>query len=197
MRDTSLDLNSFFDQFYTVNEKYSMKISQKYSLGKLQMANQEFEGVEFKSNTWRDLFSLECLMWTLYNSNDVLYYELRVLLENKVKMMKFIDLEISLRSVSHFHLLLANTTKFHSRDIFGNILSDKNMSRIIRLFKIKRKPRNSVKRKIRHRGYRDKGTLKFSHEYHSFYDGTEEQREIELERQSYQDTLALLEAFIT
>lgn len=93
---------------------------------------------------------------------------------------------------------LRMTKLWHTRDFFGNILNEKLIKDIYEslelIFVYTEKP---VKKPHRHRGYRDKGSLRMSHEYHNFADLTTEQIRIEEEEKISQDTLQFLIGFIT
>lgn len=90
---------------------------------------------------------------------------LRFLVENKGIMLCFLE----------------ETSLWHTRDFFGNIATQlpKCLNTVRPRFSSTRKPT----RVQRHRGYRDKGSLRLKHEYHSFAEGTLEQQKIEEARE--------------
>lgn len=91
---------------------------------------------------------------------------------------------------------LCDTNLWSTRDFFGNILTSKRLKRIKNLFSLKFKTKRKPKRAQRHRGYRDKGSLKENHEYHSFVSYTKEMNELEELRRVRKDTLAFLQGFL-
>jgi len=91
---------------------------------------------------------------------------------------------------------LCMTNLWSTRDFFGNILTKKRSKKFLNLFSFVFKTRKKPKRVLRHRGYRDKGTLKEIHEYHSFASFTKEMNELEEQREILKDTLLFLQGFL-
>lgn len=111
-------------------------------------------------------------------SEDINY--IQVLLFNKGEMKCF----------------LCDTKLWHTRDFFGNILTSKKLRQSLNsvhpVYKTKRRP----KRVQRHRGYRDKGTLRLNSDKHTLWISTDEQNRLEEERKNHQSTLDFLRGFI-
>jgi hypothetical protein len=105
-------------------------------------------------------------------------------------------LDFLTKSKGEMKLYLYHCTKWHSRDFFGNILKEGMSLRDLPI-RPKMKTRRRPKRTLRHRGYRDKGTLKFSHEIHDLSNRTLEEKELEDERRTYKDVRSFLEGWIT
>lgn len=122
---------------------------------------------------------------------------LRVRLQEEVKHdSNKISIALILSSKEAMWNFLLDTNLWHSRDFFGNILTKKRLQRIQKLCKFYRVRPKPAKKVQRHRGYRDKGSLRNIHEYHSFVSYTKEQNELENNRQVHIDTLAFLQAFL-
>jgi len=102
-----------------------------------------------------------------------------------------IILEILLTSKGHAQKWLLETDLWHFRDFFGNILP----IWIRTINRLSFRPVNKKLRKPqRKRGYHDHGTLNPSHKWLPSHDWslTEEQNQIEMKRNIFQDTLNFL-----
>lgn len=93
-------------------------------------------------------------------------------------------------------LFLQETQLWDTNQFFGNLFTDKMMKKVSRSLYLKFKSKRRPRRKVRRRGYQDKGTWRAPHEHHSFYDGTKEQIVLEQERRSYKDSLLFLRGFL-
>lgn len=150
---------------------------------------------EFKITTssTQNLICLSILSWYLPEDLGVC---LRMSLMKKWedKDDKIIG-EFLLKSKSYCLLFLQDTSLWHTRDFFGNILNRRRYDIFIFVKPLfdSLKP---VRRKIRHRGYRDKGTLKLAHEIHELATCTAEQLKIEEEREIQLDTIQFLEGWL-
>jgi hypothetical protein len=88
-------------------------------------------------------------------------------------------------------------SKFSERDFFGNLLTE--LRKVLSLLRVSVHRQQRSKRKIRHRGYRDHGTLRPSYRWVETSDWSfdEEQSRIEESRALRNDTLDLLEGFLS
>lgn len=105
--------------------------------------------------------------------------------------------EFLLNSFGEMKLFLLETTLWSERDFFGNIFSKNIVLQLLGLFRPKFASHRRPKRIQRHRGYRDKGTLKFPHEYHDFASRSQELKEEEEQRLSRLDQIDLARGWIT
>lgn len=116
----------------------------------------------------------------IYQQNEENYFVLGFLIERKAEMLIF----------------LQETSLWHTRDFYGNILTKSFLRRVNKLcvpvFASKRRP----KRVQRHRGYRDKGTLRKRHEYHSFVDDNKALLELEERKIVLADSIQIVRGFL-
>lgn len=112
--------------------------------------------------------------------------------------LSFLDFLVRKSAVRGLTLVwLLDTSLLSTRDFFGNILNSRNIRKALLSIKpimyTKRKP----KRVQRHRGYRDKGTLRKDSEKHDLWISTAEQMKIEESRLSSCQTLDFIEGWVT
>lgn len=118
-----------------------------------------------KTNEFNDLVGLSVLSWYLPEEIGLL---LRWSLEEKLqsdriesrKEKREIPLTILLSSKGQMLCFLLETDLWSSRDFFGNIFNEKIIRRLLSCFSPCFKTKKKPKRVQRHRGYRDKGTLR-------------------------------------
>lgn len=130
-----------------------------------------------KTRNLDKLFFLGILSWYLPEGFGVL---LRMDLKEKIR--DFEDLQILnfvLESKASCHLFLIHTRRWHTRELFGNILEKKLFQNIKFIcwprFKSKKKPIYPVRR----RGYKDKGSLGNAAFSPKFVNLNKEERELE------------------
>jgi hypothetical protein len=87
-------------------------------------------------------------------------------------------------------------TLFNGNDFFGNIWKEANLCRVIANCRPVCEPKVDAKRKLRRRGYRDKGSYRSDSEKHSLWVDTATQLKIEANRDAYEDTLNFLRGWI-
>jgi len=178
--------------------KFSKKTKQRKVVSVVQKnwrtKNFDFQN-RFRITTRKlnDLIGLAILSWYLPEQIGVL---LRMdLLEISKESEDLIVVTLLLNNIEQTRCYLLETSLWHSRDFFGNIYNREIVKHLIKLFKpvfAIRKPPEQVQR---HRGYRDKGTLRKVHDRHSFVSFTAEHRELEERRKSLQDSIQLIEGF--
>lgn len=157
-----------------------------------------------KTNELSDLIGLSILSWYLPEEIGLL---LRWSLVEKLESDRIesrrtkrgISLGPLLSSKGQMLCYLLETSLWSDRDFFGNIYNEEIVQRLLRCFSPRFSTKRRVKRVQRHRGYRDKGTLR--NEVHKnpnrFISDTLESRKIEQERISTTDTLQFLIGYIT
>jgi len=203
MRDTNFNCRSFcrsLEQYFEKSE-YQTKSAEVLSLitprfveTKEKLYFSDFEN-EFTIN-FRDkeyLILLSIYSWYCPEEIGILlrlnlerfskvpdFYYLKFLLENKGTMLKF----------------LIDTTMFSSRDFWGNICNKKNSKIFYKLYSPKFSSKSKPKKVQRARGYKDKGTLRFKSDIHSFATGTREQQTIEQRRLDLRHTYEFLRGFL-
>lgn len=142
-----------------------------------------------------DLIRLALFSW--YVPEEV-GFVLRADLVQKGKQLSLLDRTLIsqfLKSKAYCLLFLQETQLWHSRDLFGNLLSKKfQLSRFLKLTPLKRK----IAKVQRKRGYDDKGSKVPEHRWlpTSDWSLTKLQNEIENQRQSFKDTNAFIEGFL-
>lgn len=147
----------------------------------------------FRGAKLEDLICLGLLSWFI--PNEIGIY-LRLDLEEKQKHLHPEDrilLQQFLKSKSESLIFLQETSLWHSREFFGNILR-RNLNRFLKLSPLMRKIK-SVQRK---RGYDDHGSRVPSHRWKPRHSDilTEKQNLLEEQRQIYSDTAALIEGLL-
>lgn len=143
----------------------------------------------------KDFIRLGIVSWYLPEEIGIL---LRVDLEEKLKFLAKEDRILCqqfLFSKARMLIFLKETTLWHTRDFFGNILgTTNNLNRFFKLSPLRRK----VKRPQRKRGYDDKGSKVSDEKWKPKFDFTltELQNQIEQERKSLKDTQLFIEGFL-
>lgn len=145
-----------------------------------------------------ELIQLAILCWYL---PEEIRFLLLLDLQQVEKRLQFEDqivLKQLLTSKERMLLYLAETTRWHSRDFFGNILNKKCQV----LSNLKVQPRVWMRKRAhrpqRKRGYSDKGSRALDHagNPNKYINLTLELREEEFRRKSQEDTLLLLEGML-
>lgn len=127
---------------------------------------------------------------------EILGWYLRMSLEEEISNTElgFLVLMETKYGMQNF---LLETTLWSSRDFFGNILTKKNIIHALNSVKPVYETKKRPKRVQQRRGYRDKGTLRKNSDKHDLWYSTAEQWNLEQERLSVQQTIQLLQGFVT
>lgn len=148
--------------------------------------------IVLKDKSLSNLVCLAIVSWYIPEEIGIL---LRMELSKLTGNENYFILEFLLEEKGLMLCYLIETSLWHTRDFFGN-----EAKQILRCLKTIR-PRFSSTRKPtriqRHRGYRDKGSLRLKHELHSFAEGTREQQTIEEQRKVRQDTKDFITGFLS
>lgn len=197
MRSSSKNFNSqsFISEVEKLLEGYSSKVFRTSASDSSKWSCDRFENrVILKTRKLDDLIALSLISYYL---PEIAGWSLRISIEEIVdKNPELSIVHFLLQGKGLCWLFLCDTKLWSIRDFFGNILSKSRLEQLGYMFEPKLRSNKSPKRVQRHRGYRDKGSLKFSHEYHSFVDFTKEMNELEQSRQSREDTLAFIRGFL-
>lgn len=195
MRDHRFDSQSFcFELERQINSslKFSTEVLSRITPSAL---GSSFENsYRIKDRSLVNLILLSLISWYIPEEIGIL---LRFsIIENISNQEDLEFLNLLLDSKGEMKLFLINTTLWHTRDFFGNILVEKNLQHALNSIVPSLKSNRKPKRVQRHRGYRDKGTLRKESDKHDFWISTDEQNRLENERKSRQETLDLLRGFI-
>jgi hypothetical protein len=149
--------------------------------------------IRLKTNSKRKLTYLAILSWYLPPEIGIL---LRLALEEYIDNKEDLaELDLLLHNRGEMLVFLQETSKWHSRDFFGNIANSENAKNCKHFFCLEFSTRKKPKRVQRHRGYRDKGTYRFDWEVHEAGEYRVEQMRLEEHRQAIQDTISLCRGF--
>lgn len=181
---------------FGAREEFLRRTSGPNSPNLNKVLNDEFV-IRIKKKDWRSLLALILFTWKLPEEFRFLFL---LKLEETIRQLpnedKWILSHLSSEGSCRSWILL--TSKFHSREFFGNILSRlKNLDSLFNTF-LKDSNKRKVKEKVFKRGYSDHGSLRESHRWlpKEDFDLTELQNSIERERKSQQDTLSLIKGLI-
>lgn len=147
----------------------------------------------FKDRSLRTFLLLAISSWYCDEEIGVL---LRLQISEEIKNNEDIFfLELALISKASMLIFLQESSLWHSRDFFGNILTKRNLQRAWKslrpVFKSNRRPRRLVRR----RGYKDKGSLRETVNIYSEISLSRELKEEELRKFQLQSSLSFLEGF--
>jgi hypothetical protein len=139
-----------------------------------------------------DLLTLILLCWysnTFGDFYEYILYEVNLYLESN-RLFPIMSAMTYMRSCCTY--LLMNLMKVHPRVLYGSILEPSRVERVIRTTRLRWITPRKPKRVIRHRGYRDHGTLRPRDRWleTSDYSFTEEQNLKEEKQQEYLDQVA-------
>lgn len=196
MKDQDLDSFQFCHQLDLMFAEVASDISGRSSApGCPKWSDPNFENdLRIKVEEKVDLIVLSIL-------SHYLSEELRALLQLKleIKFQKNVDLfPLVLLLREGWKSYLCETTEWHTRGFFGNIVTKKRLKRLRYYFSLRFKPKDQPKRVQRHRGYRDKGTLRASHEHHNYYEASmEDILERDERPEVIQDTINFIEGWFT
>lgn len=116
------------------------------------------ERIKFSGRKYQEL--LGYLIILHYVDDELLQWYIRIDLELfLIKNFQFYWMSVLTEERVFFLKWLLNQRTITSRTFFGNICCKKNLIRCWNLIKIRFSTRIRPKRTLRHRGYRDKGTL--------------------------------------
>lgn len=121
---------------------------------------------------------------------------LRLNLERFSTSSEFWFLAIMLESKGSMLNFLTETRLWSTRDFFGNILNERRLKSLKYYLSPLCESKKRPKRVIRHRGYRDKGSLRISSDKHDLFTGSREQQKIEEQREVLHDSYLFLRGFI-
>lgn len=196
MRDSSLNKESFLRSVELVvrkvcstNKTFRNHVSDisKYLSGEYNIGTR-------RPWTLKEFISLGIFQW--YIPNKELQVLLRLFLEERSSFLSLEDrliLQIILSSKVGCELFLLETSLWHTRDFFGNIVNEKRLGEVLQLIVYRRNSTKVIKPQ-RHRGYRDHGSCRLVHEQHQpnhDWSYREEQLRLELRRDALHDTVSL------
>lgn len=192
MRDKTFCSQKFISQISTKMEE-SMKKNTEVLSRMTPSGLEVFENRYFLTDkSTNSLVLLSIISWYVPEEFGIL---LRMEIEEKLTFESYF-VRLLLQSKAQMILFLLNTTLWHTRDFFGNILTDYNIKRTLGTIRCQFRKRTKVQKPERHRGYRDKGTLRLPHTVHSFWNGISEMNALETKRQCHKDTFLFLQGFI-
>lgn len=194
MRNSSFDSGRFADEVRRRGKKARENFLTDAALVNPTLESSFLNCIRIKTNEADVLVLLAILSWYMDPGVSILFR-----LEISEKIEHNLDLswiEFLLQSEPEMIQFLQWTSKWDTWSFFGNLFTEKNIRRALRFCSLSRKSKRKPKRKVRRRGYQDKGTWRAPHEHHSFYDGTKEQIALEIERESYRSTFLLLAGFL-
>lgn len=195
MRETTFDCQSFCIQLDRIMNEDRIRTKSAELLSRITpSASNNFQN-EFVLRR-REKCILICLAIYSWYAPEEIGILLRLALERYSKNEDFWFLAIMLESKASMKNFLVETRLWSSRDFFGNILTEEHLDKLFTyffpLYQTKRRPR----RVQRHRGYRDKGSLRISSDRHQFISGTREQQTIEYQREVLTDSYQFLKGFL-
>lgn len=199
MRDNSLDAQKFvYDlESHIIRSGLSSK---RLTCSAVDNSNFQLNRIfqnrfRIKTRDLNDLILLGILSWYMVEEDRILLqFELEEKMSNNDDLT---NLALVLKSKGQMLTFLIETQKWHTRDFFGNIINFERIQRILKLVVPVYSSNRRPKKKVWKRGYDDKGTMRYSHEIHDLSEGSRAQRLLEHKRKSTQDTLLLLEGFLS
>lgn len=196
MRDSDFDSQSFIVEL----DEYFTRVTHNLMAADLSRITPIFENARFQNSvklktcSKRKLTYLAILSWYVAPEIGVLIrLSLLDYISNKEDLA---ELDFFLHSRAEMIIFLLETRKWHTRDFWGNIACEEIDKCVNYLYKLEVLSfKDKTKRTLRRRGYRDKGSYRFSWEVHECGDYRREQIELEEKRQAVQDTIALCRGF--
>lgn len=202
MRDSNFDSQGFVLQ---LERRARSVVSSGESLTRSALANSnpewrlfqnEFRIKKTKKASLHRLITLSILSWYMPEEDGILVRECI----QKYVNSDTIILEFLLKSKGHCLVFLEETSLFHTRDFFGNILEERWCKDCIKLLQpvyLNVNPRDySVRKTIRRRGYKDKGTWRPSSEHHGIPVNVISEEELEKQKKDYSDSINFIEGII-
>lgn len=143
-----------------------------------------------------DLIALAISSW--YVDSPIVQSVIQLHLFEKRVDPDYWMLELFLASKVRCELFLVETTMYHTRDFWGNLITQSRLQRVFKNLNFVRRS-NLVKETQRKRGYHDKGSMKPLHKWMPTHDWSLTQLHYELEqkRKTLDDTVLLIEGIIT
>jgi len=143
-----------------------------------------------------DLIALAISSW--YVDSPIVQSVIQLHLFEKLVDPDYWILELFLASKVRCELFLVETTMYHTRDFWGNLMTERRLQRVFKNLNFVRRS-NLVKETQRKRGYHDKGSMKPLHKWQPTHDWSLTQLHYELEqkRKALDDTVLLIEGIIT
>lgn len=131
---------------------------QNPSLGKPNRADRLPESVSFKENKFKALLGYLALFH--YVDDPLLKYYFQIDLELKLERnSQFYWLVVLLEDKNNFLSWLLKSSWISAESFFGNILTVKSLQKLWKSIRLNFEKQITPRRKVRHRGYRDHGTL--------------------------------------
>lgn len=147
--------------------------------------------------TSKNLENFVCLSLLSYYLPEEVGTLLRLSIQEEIQETDLDWIELLLYNKGSALCFLIETTLWHCRDFFGNVVTKRNLRKALSSMVPRMKTRRKPKRVLRHRGYRDKGTLRKESDKHDLWISTTEQLKIEEERESQAQTLKFLFGWFT
>jgi hypothetical protein len=160
---------------------------------KCDISNLNYDGMYF-SKKYLDLITLILLCWygdVFEGFESYVLYEVRTYLE---KNLFFPELAAACSAKEISLLIIVSASKkYTDRKLFGTILQPDRVERVVNQARLRLIHPRRAKRKIRHRGYRDHGSLRPSDRWSESSDWsfTEAQLASEQKRNEYTDLVDL------
>lgn len=195
MRDKNFNSYRFCQEVERKLKRYSVNFLRTSVFDSPNFLIKYTGDVVIRTRDLDDLIVLSIASWYLEP-------EIGILIRLKISEMIRNNFDLSLVSFflqnkGEMLCYLCDTQNFHTRDFFGNLVTESRFDKLIKLVKLEKRKTSKPSRTIRKRGYKDKGSLKRQHEYHSFASFTFEQNELELKRLTLQNSISFCQGFIT
>jgi hypothetical protein len=164
MRDKNLSQEQFNIQLEKVIAK---KLAMRHFSEELsRIVPSDGSSYELGVSFLRDFRSLRALSIILWYLPEELKWEILLVLEsmplNFLNFKQILEIKIYLAGKIEMQKFLYLTERYSARELFGNILGNE-LEVCLKNLKIFLRTKPRAKRKIRHRGYRDKGSLRLPH----------------------------------
>lgn len=145
-----------------------------------------------------DVTTLVCLAICSWEMEPEVGVLLRLAIEEKIRnKLDMFWIKAMLESKAYCFLFLQQTQRWHTRDFFGNIYTKQNLQTALSCIYFRQLKINPiVKRTVRRRGYKDKGSRRQPHELHQFVEYTNEMNLLEQERDFVDDSYQFLLGFL-
>lgn len=191
-------------QLSVYTEELGEQIAQYFCREKLHRLLERVEEWKIRTGSRDSLFFLISIYYLHLegrDQNDLLNPILKLALEDRCRETENEDFLILLKNRMYFYnYLLEPGVEYNSRKIFGLCLDKDKWSeiqkRLKKVFRLQFFPTNRPRRLVRHKGYRDKGSIRLVHTIHSCYDGKADQLLVEQEKKAIQDTLSLFQGWL-
>jgi hypothetical protein len=196
MRDISLDSQSFLRELESVvGKKRQHFLLSTSALDNSNRFKRDWENsFILKDRSLCTLTILGIFSWYIPEEFGVL---LRLDLEEKVKNNEdLFFLRLLLKSKVHCLNFLLDTKLWHTRDFFGNIFTEKNIQKALKSVRPRFRKTSEPTKLVYRRGYKDKGSRRKDVNPNAFIDTSSLVRDEEIRKQSQDDTLAFLQAFL-